>query len=192
MDVETDRRTREGQVQRQHYLRKQWNKKTRLWILPTERFILAKFQALLKQENQTTLVQESHCLILVGSGAKEDMKLPQSGFLISVGSRAKEDKKLPESGFLLVGSGAKEHKKLPESGFLLVGSGARAKEDKKLPESGFLVLVGSGASNSHNAVFCSSPAGVSVHHPQGGFLRRPQKAPSLSLKPAEGLLMKYM
>ena len=39
--------------------------------------------------------QESHVLILVGSGAKEDKKLPESGFLVLVGSGAKEDKKLP-------------------------------------------------------------------------------------------------
>ena len=58
--------------------------------------------------------QESHVLILVGSGAKEDKELPESGFLVLVGSGAKEDKKLPESSFLvLMGSGAKEVKKLP-------------------------------------------------------------------------------
>ena len=38
-----------------------------------------------------------------------------------MGSRAKEDKKLPESGFLaLVGSGAKEENKLPGSGLLIL------------------------------------------------------------------------
>ena len=49
----------------------------------------------------------------MGSGAKEDKKLPESAFIILVtlvGSGAKEDKELPASGFpVLVGSGAKEH-----------------------------------------------------------------------------------
>ena len=53
-----------------------------------------------------------------------------------------------------------------------VGSGA--KKDKKLPESGFLVLAGSGANEEKKPP------------------ERPQEAPPLSLKPAEGLLMKYM
>ena len=47
----------------------------------------------------------------MGSGAKEDKKLPESGFLILTGA-----------GFLiLMGSGAKEDKKLQESGFLFIG-----------------------------------------------------------------------
>ena len=44
-------------------------------------------------------------MILVCSAAKEDKKLPESGFLVLVilmCSGAKDDKKLPESGFLVL------------------------------------------------------------------------------------------
>ena len=106
-------------------------------------------------------------------------------------SGAKEDKKLPESGFLvlviLMCSGAKEDKKLPESGFLvlviLVCSGA--KEDKKLQSVVLLFLC------APEHLFLQQPCRRLCTSSSRRLSMAAQEAPPLSLKPAEGLLIKY-
>ena len=88
-----------------------------VWVTAT-----ALLQKTLEQEAETLdLAHEVHTCKIPSTtkSRKPDYPRPGIDFLILVGSGAKEDKKLPESGLLVfVGSGAKEDKKLPESGFL--------------------------------------------------------------------------